>query len=429
MDFHVMTLFPEMIEQSMSSSITGRGLRQGIISLHCYNIRAYSKEKHGKVDDYSYGGGAGMLIQADPVYDCYRDLASKIPAAHRKRVIYVTPQGRTFRQEMAEDLSQYDDLVFLCGHYEGVDERVLEEIVTDYISIGDYVLTGGELPALVMMDTISRLLDGVLGNESSAEIESFHGKLLEYPQYTRPEVWRGKKVPEVLLSGNAVQIENWRREASVARTRERREDLYQDYLDLAEIEKILLPFKREYADLLNLVKSGYGELVDRDGPRILLEDRRDHCSYFASPSTDLREAEPHETEREGLLFLKQSLAKSGGKDPDVTRRIIFHDVNEEDLVREILGPGEIRRVRTLVYTPRERPGRARTRTLQERLSLHGRPDPDLISFIDEGIIRGLEEGTSPLYYLPVEAALDEEALEQFGLYAARGEVLIYDRRN
>ncbi|MCM1160502.1 MAG: tRNA (guanosine(37)-N1)-methyltransferase TrmD [Roseburia sp.] len=246
MRFHVLTLFPEMVLQGLHTSILGRACEQGLISVEAVNIRDYTKNKHKKVDDYPYGGGAGMLMQAQPVYDAYKAVEERIAGlskgkekqenelatANRSgklRVIYLTPQGSVFHQSMAEELAKEEDLVFLCGHYEGIDERVLEEIVTDYISIGDYVLTGGELPAMVMIDAISRLVPEVLNNDTSAEFESFHEDLLEYPQYSRPEEWRGKKVPEVLLSGHHANIEKWRREQSIKRTKERRPDLYEKW--------------------------------------------------------------------------------------------------------------------------------------------------------------------------------------------------------
>ena len=186
------------------------------------------------MDDAPYGGGAGMVMQPGPVCDSYEDLCRKI--GKRPRVLYMTPQGQTFNQSIAEELAKEEDLVFLCGHYEGIDERALELIVTDYLSVGDYVLTGGELPAMVMIDCISRLVPGVLNNDVSAEIESFHDNLLEYPQYTRPEVYEGKKVPEVLLSGHHKNIETWRRQQSIKRTLERRPDLLAD-ANLSKKEK------------------------------------------------------------------------------------------------------------------------------------------------------------------------------------------------
>lgn len=223
MNFHVLTLFPEMIEQGMHTSIIGRAIAGGYLSIDAINIRDYAFNKHQKVDDYPYGGGAGMLMQAEPVYLAYESVQKKL--GYRPRVVYLTPQGEVFHQTMAKELAKEKDLVFLCGHYEGIDERVLDEIVTDYVSIGDYVLTGGELPAMVMMDSISRMVPGVLSNQESGETESFAENLLEYPQYSRPEEWHGQKVPPVLLSGHHTNIEAWRREQSILRTAKRRPDL------------------------------------------------------------------------------------------------------------------------------------------------------------------------------------------------------------
>lgn len=223
MNFHVLTLFPEMIEQGMNTSIIGRAIAGGYLTVQAVNIRDFAFNKHQKVDDYPYGGGAGMLMQAEPVYLAYESVEKKIDK--KPRVIYLTPQGRVFHQEMAREFAREEDLVFLCGHYEGIDERVLEEIVTDYVSIGDYVLTGGELPAMVMMDSISRMVPGVLSNQESGETESFSGGLLEYPQYSRPEEWHGRKVPPVLLSGHHANIDAWRREQSLMRTAKYRPDL------------------------------------------------------------------------------------------------------------------------------------------------------------------------------------------------------------
>lgn len=223
MNFHVLTLFPEMIEQGMNTSIIGRAIAGGYLSINAVNIRDYAFNKHQKVDDYPYGGGAGMLMQAEPVYLAYQSIEEKI--GYRPRVVYLTPQGSVFNQTMAKDFAKEKDLVFLCGHYEGIDERVLEEVVTDFVSIGDYVLTGGELPAMVMMDSVSRMVPGVLSNQESGETESFAGNLLEYPQYSRPEEWHGKKVPPVLLSGHHANIEAWRREQSILRTAKNRPDL------------------------------------------------------------------------------------------------------------------------------------------------------------------------------------------------------------
>lgn len=229
MNFHIMTLFPDMIRDGLNTSILGRAVLNGYLTLDIVNIRDFTEDKHKKVDDYPYGGGAGMLMQAQPIFDAYQDILKRI-GRNQVRTIYVTPQGPQFKQSMAVDFAKEEDLIFLCGHYEGVDERVLEEIVTDYISIGDYVLTGGELPAMVMVDAISRMVPGVLSNEVSGETESFENNLLEYPQYSRPEEWMGKKVPEVLLSGHHKKIEEWRLEQSILRTKERRPDLYDKYI-------------------------------------------------------------------------------------------------------------------------------------------------------------------------------------------------------
>lgn len=234
MDFYVLTLFPEMIEQGMHTSMTGRALEKGLLGLYTINIRDFSENKHRKVDDYPYGGGAGLVMQPMPVYQAYEAACEMIQRKHgmrRHRVIYLTPQGRVFNQPMAKELSKEEDLIFLCGHYEGIDERVLEEIVTDYVSIGDYVLTGGELPAMVMMDCISRLVPSVLHNQESAQTESLEGNLLEHPQYTRPEIYHGMEVPAVLLSGHHANIEKWRQEKSLERTKKRRPDLYEKYLE------------------------------------------------------------------------------------------------------------------------------------------------------------------------------------------------------
>jgi tRNA (guanine37-N1)-methyltransferase len=220
-----------MVSQGLHTSVTGRALDRELISLNAVNIRDYSQDKHKHVDDTPYGGGAGMVMQPDPIWLAYEDLISGMK--ERPRVIYVTPQGETFTQRMAEEFSKETDLVFLCGHYEGVDERILEEIVTDYVSIGDYVLTGGELPVMVMIDAVSRLVPGVLNNQESAQFESFSDNLLEHPHYTRPVEFHGKRVPDVLLSGHHANIEKWRREQSLKRTFERRRDL----LDEADLSK------------------------------------------------------------------------------------------------------------------------------------------------------------------------------------------------
>ena len=227
MRFHIMTLFPDMVLNGLNTSIIGRAVEKGILKIEAWNIRDYAFNKHNSVDDYPYGGGAGMLMQAEPVYQTYTAICEKIGNSEEKkpRVVYLSPQGKPFNQQMAEEFVKEEELVLLCGHYEGIDERVLEEIVTDYVSAGDYVLTGGELPAMMMVDAISRLIPGVLHNDVSAEFESFQDNLLEYPQYSRPEIWHDKQVPPILLSGHHANVEKWRREQSVIRTAKWRPDL------------------------------------------------------------------------------------------------------------------------------------------------------------------------------------------------------------
>lgn len=237
MRFHVLTLFPEMIEQGMHTSIFGKAMEKGLLELNTVNIRDYAAPaRKGRVDDYPYGGGAGMVMQAQPVYDCWEDVCAK--AGKKLRTVFLTPQGKVFNQAMAIDLAQEEELCLLCGHYEGIDERVLEEIVTDSVSIGDYVLTGGELPAMCMIDAISRMIPGVLHNDESAEDDSFGDGLLEFPQYSRPEVWNGRAVPKILLSGDHAKVDAWRREQSLIRTAERRPDLLEN--------AVISPKEREF---------------------------------------------------------------------------------------------------------------------------------------------------------------------------------------
>ena len=240
MNFLVLTLFKDMVESAMNTSIMGRAIEKGLIDLNVIDIRDYACNKHNRVDDYPYGGGAGMVMQAEPVYkacEAARQLLKK-PG----KLIYLSPIGRTFTQEVAKELAQEENLIFLCGHYEGIDERVLEMEVDDYISLGDFVLTGGELPAICIMDAVSRLVPGVLNNDDSASDESFEGNTLEYPQYTRPEEFMGKRVPDVLLSGHHANIERWRREQSLLRTIERRPDL----MDKVELDKKDRKFLKEH---------------------------------------------------------------------------------------------------------------------------------------------------------------------------------------
>ena len=231
MNYHVLTLFPEMIENGMNTSITGRAITKGLLSLEAINIRDFAFNKHQKVDDYPYGGGAGMLMQAEPVYLSYESIVERI--GRKPRVIFLTPQGKTFNQNMAKEFALEEDLVFLCGHYEGIDERVIEELEPEEISVGDYVLTGGELPALILADSVSRMLPGVLSDDECFEEESHFNSLLEYPQYTHPSSWNGREVPEILLSGHHAKVDEWRRQKSLERTYRRRPDM----LERAKLDK------------------------------------------------------------------------------------------------------------------------------------------------------------------------------------------------
>ena len=225
MRFDIMTLFPEFVQTVLGESVIGRAQKSGAIEVNTYNIRDYSKDKHHRVDDTPYGGGKGMLMMAPPIYDCYIDILSKSPADARRRVIYLSPRGRVFNQSIARELAGYDQLILHCGHYEGVDTRIIEEIVDEEISIGDFVLTGGELPACILTDAVARLCDGVLAAPECYENESLSEGLVEYPQYTRPVEFRGRTVPEVLVSGHHANIEKWRREQSLAETERLRPDL------------------------------------------------------------------------------------------------------------------------------------------------------------------------------------------------------------
>ena len=242
MKIDILSLFPEMFEGFLNTSIIKRAIDKEVVDIKIHNFREFTQDKHKHVDDYPYGGGAEMVMQPEPIYLAYEDVTQNMEK--KPRVVYVTPQGSVFNQSMAEEFSKEEDLIFLCGHYEGVDERILEEIVTDYVSIGDYVLTGGELPAMVMIDAVSRLVPGVLNNEESAEFESFHDNLLEHPQYTRPVEFRGRKVPDVLLSGHHGNIDKWRREQSLKRTLERRPDLIETAILSKEDEKYLKKLKK-----------------------------------------------------------------------------------------------------------------------------------------------------------------------------------------
>ncbi len=225
MRFDIMTLFPEFVDRVLGESIIGRAQKSGAIAVNTYNIRDYSKDKHRRVDDTPYGGGKGMLMMAPPIYDCYADILAKSEENARRRVVYMSPRGKVFNQAKAKELAGLDQLIILCGHYEGVDARIIEEIVDEEISIGDFVLTGGELPACIVTDAVARLVDGVLAAPECYENESISSGLVEYPQYTRPFEFHGRCVPEVLLSGHHANIEKWRAETARAETARLRPDL------------------------------------------------------------------------------------------------------------------------------------------------------------------------------------------------------------
>lgn len=233
MRFHVLTLFPQMVTDAMGESILGRAARKGLVEVSAVDIRAYTQNRHNRVDDYTYGGGAGMLMQAQPVFDCCSAVQEEIRRrlGRPARVLYMSPRGKIFHQGMAVELAAEQELILLCGHYEGIDQRALEEIGAEEVSIGDFVLTGGELPAMVVIDAVSRMVPGVLGNNDSADTDSFMNGLLEYPQYSRPAVWHGREVPSILLSGDHARVEEWRLEQSLALTRERRPDLYDSFVN------------------------------------------------------------------------------------------------------------------------------------------------------------------------------------------------------
>lgn len=275
MNYHVLTLFPEMILQGLNTSIIGRAIEKGILSLEAVNIRDYAGNRYGKVDDYPYGGGAGMVMQAEPVYAAVKDLEGRM--SHKPRVIYLTPQGSVFRQEMAVDFAKEEDLVFLCGHYEGIDERVINAFADEEISIGDYILTGGELASLVVADSVLRLKPGVLAEQKGYEEESYWDGLLEYPQYTRPEVWEGRAVPQVLLGGDHQKIDAWRGEQSRARTRLRRPELYEEWCATHPITE--LP-KWKRGENMRLVKT---EEQMAAAARLMLEGRRAVCAQNWTP--------------------------------------------------------------------------------------------------------------------------------------------------
>lgn len=242
MRIDIMTLFPDMCLAYLGESIIGRARAAGKVQIECTDIRDYTLDKHRRVDDTPYGGGMGMIMQAQPIYDCYQDICRK--TGTKPHLIYLTPQGKTLTQEKVKELAQLDNIALLCGHYEGVDERVIEELQPEEISVGDYVLTGGELPALIVADAVSRMIPGVLSNDDCFTEESHYSSLLEYPQYTRPFEWRGRKVPEVLTTGHHANVDKWRREQSLERTAQRRPDMLEKAQLTAKDIKFLSDLKR-----------------------------------------------------------------------------------------------------------------------------------------------------------------------------------------
>ncbi len=336
MEFYVLTLFPEMITQGLNTSIIGKAVEKGLLSIDAVNIRDYTKNKHKKVDDYPYGGGAGMLMQAQPVSDAWHSVADgkKKPP----RTIYVTPQGKPFNQKMAREFAECSELVFLCGHYEGIDERVLEEVVTDYVSIGDYVLTGGELASMVMIDAISRLVPGVLNNEESAETESFHNNLLEHPQYSRPVEWNGKKVPQVLLSGDQRKISAWRLEESEKRTRERRPDLYKKYEQLQQCRQFLQQEKLLHTDMTELIARGHAEYVLQEDGCVCLRDMKSGAYFFSAKE-----------QQAGIRALEKVLKERGA-----IKLLVAHQDFMVEPVKKLCGFEQVMECQQAVYTKKEK---------------------------------------------------------------------------
>lgn len=339
MNFHVLTLFPELVEAGLSGSIIGRAKKSGSIRINAVNIRDFSEDRHKKTDDYIYGGGAGLLMQAQPVYDAYKYVLAGT-GGRKVRTIYLTPQGRTFHQGMAEELAKEEDLIFLCGHYEGVDERVLEQVVTDYVSLGDFVLTGGEPAAVVMIDAIARLVPGVLHNGDSVVEESFSGYLLEYPQYTRPEVWRGNPVPEALLSGDHRKIREWRRQKAEERTRLRRPDMYAAYERLMQCRRALLEDKLHHMDMAELIFREKAELLYHDGEGTLLREQKGGTLML---SVKNREA--------GARILDRYLAFGGEKPKLLTAKQAFMEALIAERLHMKVSTCDIQ----AVYTRREAP--------------------------------------------------------------------------
>lgn len=399
MNFHILTLFPGMVESGLSESIIGRALDKGSISVETVNIRDFSEDRHKKVDDYLYGGGAGLLMQAQPVYDAHKSVLEKL-SDRCVRTIYLTPQGRPFSQKMAEELAKEEDLIFLCGHYEGIDERVLEEIVTDYVSLGDFVLTGGELAAMVMIDAISRLVPGVLHNDVSVAEESFSGYLLEYPQYTRPEVWHDKPVPEELLSGDHKRIRKWRLEQSVERTKKRRPDMYAKYERIVACRERLEKDKLHHIDMLELLHRGRGELLFEDETGILMQDKDIGCYLITAGNREAGkrimdtffgpENKTLEAEREGCRFLT-------------------HQEFMNETVCRRFGLESVQGFYPYTYTRHE----AISKKMAEDISEHQEI---------EAINNTLKQGGIPFLYVAEDDIESMERLERLGLYRSKEKV-------
>ncbi len=407
MKFHVLTLFPDMVLNGLQTSIIGRAVENNFIEIHAVNIRDFSADKHGKVDDYTYGGGAGMLMQAQPVYDAWKSVTDANCAGdvddgtrkRRPRTVYVTPQGHPFTQQYATELAKEDELVFLCGHYEGIDARVLDEVVTDYISLGDYVLTGGELPAMVMIDAISRLVPGVLHNEESAQTESFHRNLLEYPQYSRPEVWHDKPVPKVLLSGNHKEIEKWRLAQSIELTKERRPDLYAAYRDQEVLIKKLSKNKRTNIHMMEGIARGRAEILVSEDANILIYDRNACVSMILSE------------DESGFRDLVSKL-------PVGCEQIIVSGFFVPlDIVSD-LGFEVVSECKNICYTERN--------PLSKRYKIQG----EMADKATQNILwvnQELEKGHVPYKHVPVQDTDELQMFEQLGCYVSKESVWLLRR--
>lgn len=473
MRFHILTLFPDMVKECLETSILGRAQEKGCVSFHTVNIRDFTENKHKKVDDYTYGGGAGMLMQAQPVYDAWKSVqdrkVSDSDNIKRIRTIYVTPQGIPFSQKLARELASEEELILLCGHYEGIDERVLEETVTDYVSIGDYVLTGGELPAMVIIDAVSRLVPGVLHNEESSETESFHNNLLEYPQYSRPEVWHGKRVPDVLLSGDHKRIEEWRLKQSRERTRERRPDLYLTYEKDQGAIANLYRQKLLHMDMIQILNRGTGKLLHMDEDSCAVRDLMTGTIFLTAEGKTAAESllshiqnavaeniekgkllavhqrelvETVEERYDGYVFSKQ-ICKLFVYTRDVplkpVHNMIYRELTENDLpvVAKHYNDDVADDVAYLKDRLRKKSmfGAFVEENLAGFIGLHGEGSIGLLQVLPEwrrqGIATALEteminrqlrEGRTPYCYVREENEVSSKLQEKLGLYPAKGMV-------